>query len=127
MATAQLVAAIDPVTGTIIAALLGTCGILGARMAPKTRPEAAVDRADARMKDAEAWDKLLAQALAANEALRGDITTLRERVDQAEEKADTAHEALEAERELCDAQIRGLTERITQIEATRPQRVWFRE
>lgn len=72
-----LLASIDAPTATIIAALAAAGATVAVRWIPKTRTEAAVDRATARVSDAEAWGQLVTE-------LRSDNADLRTRLDSTE-------------------------------------------
>lgn len=102
MATTHLVlGTIDAVTGSIIVALIGAAGIVGARWAPKTRSEAAVERSSVRLNEA--------QALANTVDAQGrELTRAHSRVDELEN-------ALAEERRECDRRIGELQEELAEV------------
>lgn len=71
-----IVAAIDAPTATVIGALFAGGLALAARLVPRTRPEAARDRAAARFDDAQAWSLQLEASRADNADLRADREVL---------------------------------------------------
>lgn len=102
MASSQvLIAAIDPATASIVTAIVTGSLAAALRMAPKTRPEAAIDRSTARVNDAKAWAELVEQHRASAEQWRAEVQTLR--VELAEE------------REECTRQIAALRGQVEEL------------
>lgn len=112
MAAPALIASIFGEPAVIVALIALGSGI-AVRLAPKTRSEAGVDRAKARVDDATAWGQLLDRAMQANEKL--------------EEKVDELTNALEEERAECDRKIARLEQRVDELEDARQERLFFRE
>jgi predicted RNase H-like nuclease (RuvC/YqgF family) len=116
----MLAAIIDgPTVGAIIIAIIGGFAAAGARMAPKTRSEAGVDRSQARKNDADAWAGLID---------RQDKTIERqdEKIEGLELKIDELENAQAEERRECDRKIGILQERLEELGVRLPeQRVWF--
>lgn len=70
----------------MIAAIFGVAGALAARWAPKTRPEAALDRANARLSDAQSWETLVEQHRKDAEMWKAEVVTLRRELGERDER-----------------------------------------
>jgi len=107
---APLIAALDPVTGSVLVAIIGVFGIGIGRWVPKTRSESAVDNATARATDAEAWNTLVGR-------LREDITDLNHQLDVERE----ARRVLAAQHAECPQQIAKLQEDVARLSQALPR------
>lgn len=79
-------AAIDAPTASVIVAIVGAVATLALKLVPKTRPEAARDRATARLEDAQAWDTLVENLREVNQELRTEVSSLKAQKIAAEAK-----------------------------------------
>lgn len=103
MATTRLIAAaIDPGSAAVIAAIFGAAGALAARIAPKTRVEAAVDRATARLSDAQSWQALVEQHRTDAEMWRAEVVTLRRELAERDDRIDRLETEVERLRARVD-------------------------
>lgn len=87
---------IDAPTSAVIVAIVGAIATLAVRLIPKTRPEAAADRASARIKDAEAWNLMVKNLRSDNQDLRTENAGLEARLIASEAKSLQAEESLKA-------------------------------
>jgi predicted RNase H-like nuclease (RuvC/YqgF family) len=108
-----------PTAGVIIVAIIGGFVTLAARMAPKTRSEAGVDRSQARKNDAEAWSSLV-------DRLEKTIERQDKKIDELETKSDEMENAMAEERRECDRKIALLQDELQEIHGKLPEkRIWF--
>lgn len=97
LAAALILGQIDTPTAMVFVAVLGIAAAVAPRIAPKTRTEAAVDRASAHLADTEA----LALTIT---TLRGELEEVRE--DLVRERAERAADRQAYEKQIAEMQRR---------------------
>ncbi len=70
-------AVLDAPTASILGAIVAAWALIGVKLIPRTKSEAAVDIATARDKDGEAWARLVASLEKAVERLERELETER--------------------------------------------------
>jgi hypothetical protein len=96
---------IDAPTAVVVAAIISVFSVAAGRLIPKTRAEAAVDRAEARVHDAAAWAQLLKESREGAAMWRAEAESLRKELGEALSELEEARSELAAARELV-AQLR---------------------
>lgn len=119
--TRAMIAGLDAPTASIVGAIIGGFVLLAARWAPKTRTEAAVDRSQVGVNDAQRWRDLFDAQEKTIERQDAQLAAFRGELDE-------VHNALEEERRECDRQITELSEQVLRLtQAIPPPRLFFRE